>query len=75
MLKLGKRLQLFHMIKHTVHHIRCVSLGPKKFLKVEGIHIKIGFITDAVAFDSLIVNTQKRTGTNNIKTAVNAEKL
>ena len=63
------------MSKHIFYYIRCVAFCPKELLKIKRIHIIVGFITNTIAFYSLIVNAQKRTWANHIKSSINTEKF
>ena len=54
----SKRYHFFHVVQHISNEVFPVSFCPEEFFKVHGCHLPVYFITYAVAFNLLVIESQ-----------------
>ena len=70
MLHLRKWPRLDKVRKHLADDRIVIPLRPQELLEIEGAHFEIGFVTYAIALDSLVVNPEHRTTAYHVEAAV-----
>ena len=63
------------MGEHGFDCLVIVTLSPQELLKVKGFHLIVSLVSDAVAFDGLVIDSQHRSAADNVELPILSKKL
>ena len=70
MLHVRKWSRLDKVREHLIDDRIVIPLRPQELLEIERAHFEIGFVTYAIALDSLVVNPEYRTATYHVEACI-----